>query len=162
MIRIGFGYDVHQLVAGRALILGGVRIPFEKGLLGHSDADVLCHAIGDALLGGAALGDLGYHFSNSDPKFAGISSLLLLKEIAQILREKSFEINNVDSTVILEKPKLLPHIPQMRRNIANALDILESQVSIKATTSEAMGFVGRGEGVVAHACALVKQREQRR
>lgn len=162
MIRVGFGYDVHELVEGRALILGGVRIPFEKGLLGHSDADVLCHAIGDALLGSAALGDLGYHFPNSDPKFAGISSLLLLKEIARLLRENSFEINNIDSMVVLEKPKLLPHIQQMRRNISNALDIRESQVSLKATTSETMGFVGRGEGVVAHACALVDQREQQR
>ncbi len=162
MIRIGFGYDAHELVEGRALILGGVRIPFEKGLLGHSDADVLCHAIGDALLGSSALGDLGYHFPNSDPKFAGISSLFLLKEIARMLREKKIVINNIDSTVVLEKPKLLPHIQQMRRNIANALDILESQVSIKATTAETMGFVGRGEGIVAHACALVQQPEQSR
>ncbi len=159
MIRIGFGYDVHELVVGRALILGGVHLPFEKGLLGHSDADVLCHAIGDALLGSAALGDLGYHFPNSDPKFAGMSSLLLLKEIARMLRENGFAVNNIDSTVILEKPKLLPHIQQMRKNIANALNIRESQISIKATTAEKMGFVGRGEGIAAHACTLVEQRE---
>lgn len=160
MMRIGFGYDVHQLVAGRALILAGVNIPFEKGLLGHSDADVLCHAIGDALLGGAALGDIGYHFPNSDPKFAGVSSLLLLKEIARMIREKDFEINNVDSTVVLEQPKLLPHIGEMRRNIANALNIPDSRVSIKATTAETMGFVGRGEGVQAYATALIQQRER--
>jgi 2-C-methyl-D-erythritol 2,4-cyclodiphosphate synthase len=160
MIRVGFGYDVHQLVEGRALILGGVSIPYTKGLLGHSDADVLSHAIGDALLGSAALGDLGYHFPNSDPKFAGISSLLLLKEIARLLREKNFEINNVDSTVVIEKPKLLPHIPEMCRNIASALNVLDSQISIKATTAETMGFAGRGEGAQAFACALVQQIER--
>ncbi|HEX9652585.1 MAG TPA: 2-C-methyl-D-erythritol 2,4-cyclodiphosphate synthase [bacterium] len=162
MIRVGFGYDVHQLVEGRALILGGVEVPFEKGLLGHSDADVLCHAIGDALLGGAALGDLGFHFPNSDPKFAGISSLWLLQEIARMLRESNFEINNVDSTVVLEKPKLLPYIPAMLRNIAASLRVSESQISIKATTSERLGFVGRGQGVQAFASALLQQLEQPR
>jgi 2-C-methyl-D-erythritol 2,4-cyclodiphosphate synthase len=159
MIRVGFGYDVHQFAEGRPLILGGVAIPFEKGLLGHSDADVLSHAIGDALLGSAALGDLGYHFPNSDPKFAGMSSLLLLKKIAHLLREKKFAINNIDATVVLEKPKLLVHIPEMRRNLAAALAIAELQISIKATTSETMGFVGRGEGIAAYACALVQQLE---
>jgi 2-C-methyl-D-erythritol 2,4-cyclodiphosphate synthase len=158
-MRIGFGYDVHQLVAGRPLILGGVTIPFEKGLLGHSDADALCHAIGDALLGSAALGDLGSHFPNTDARFAGISSLRLLQQIAQMLREKKYRIQNIDSTVVLEKPKLHTYIPEMCMNIAAALGIAESQVSIKATTSEKMGFVGRGDGVAAYACSLIEETE---
>ncbi len=155
-MRIGFGYDVHELVGGRPLILGGVTIPFEKGLLGHSDADALCHAIGDALLGSAALGDLGAHFPNTDARFAGISSLRLLKQIGQMLVENGCRIQNIDSTLVLEKPKLQTYIPEMRKNIAESLGIAESQVSIKATTSEKMGFVGRGEGVTAYACALIE------
>lgn len=156
MIRVGFGYDVHQLAPGRLLILGGVTIPFEKGLLGHSDADVLCHAIGDALLGSAALGDLGTHFPDSDERFAGISSLLLLKEIRQLLTSAGFKINNVDSMIICEKPKLAPFILNMRQNIADALCLKTEQISIKATTSETMGFAGRGEGLAAYATVLTE------
>ena len=155
-MRIGFGYDVHQLVPERKLILGGVAIPFEKGLLGHSDADALSHAIGDALLGGAALGDLGTLFPDTDERFAGISSLLLLKEIAQMLRKSGYRINNVDSTVVAQAPKLRPFIDEMRKNIAASLTLSESQISVKATTSETMGFVGRGEGLEAYACVLLE------
>jgi len=154
-IRIGFGYDVHQLVEGRRLILGGVDVPSEKGLLGHSDADILCHAIGDALLGAAALGDLGTHFPNNDEQFAGVSSLLLLKEIGLMLQREGFRINNVDSMITLEKPKLSDYVPEMRKNIAASLSIKESQVSVKATTCETLGFVGEQKGAVAQACVLI-------
>ncbi len=156
MIRVGFGYDVHQLAPGRPLILGGVTVPFDKGLLGHSDADVLCHAIGDALLGSAALGDLGTHFPDTDERFAGISSLLLLKEIRQLLTSAGFKINNIDSMIICEKPKLAPFILDMRQNIADALCLKTAQISIKATTSETMGFAGRGEGLAAYATVLTE------
>jgi len=159
-MRVGFGYDVHQLVKGRKLILGGVTIPSERGALGHSDADVLSHAIGDALLGSAAFGDLGKHFPDSDEEFAGISSLLLLKQIRQRLTEEGYQISNIDSTVVLEKPKLLPHINEMRTNIADSLAISDSQVSVKATTSERMGFVGEKKGVVAYACVLIERKEK--
>ena len=159
-MRVGFSYDVHQLVKGRKLILGGVTIPSEKGALGHSDADTLSHAIGDALLGSTALGDLGKHFPDSDEEFAGISSLLLLKQIGKRLSKEGYQISNIDSTVVLEKPKLLPHINEMRTNIADSLAISDSQVSVKATTSERMGFVGEEKGVAAYACVLIEWKEQ--
>ena len=154
-MRIGFGYDVHPLVAGRKLILGGVEIKHTFGLAGHSDADVLCHAIGDALLGAANLGDLGQHFPDTDAKFANVSSLLLLKEIARLLHENHYYVVNIDSTLVLEAPKIMPHAEQMRQNIAAALEITPSQISIKATTSEKLGFVGRKEGATAFAVALL-------
>jgi len=156
MIRVGYGYDVHQLVAGRELILGGVTVPFERGLLGHSDADVLCHAIGDALLGAAALGDLGSHFPDTDAQFAGISSLLLLQEIRAKLVAAGYRINNVDSMIICETPKLAAFVSEMRQNIATALALAPDQISVKATTSEKMGFAGRGEGMAAHATVLIE------
>ncbi len=158
-MRVGFGYDVHRLVPERKLVLGGVTVPSEKGALGHSDADALCHAICDALLGAAALGDIGTHFPDTDARYAGISSLLLLKEVGGLLRERGFEVANVDATVVLEKPKLAPHIETMRANVAQSLEISVEQVSVKATTSEQMGFVGQGEGVAAFACVLIQERE---
>ena len=154
-MRIGFGYDVHQLVDGRPLILGGVTIPAKKRLLGHSDADALSHAIGDALLGSAALGDLGVHFPDTDERFAGISSLLILKEIHQMLTKEGYVISNIDSTVVLQAPKLLPYIDQMRKNVAESLSISVKQVSVKATTSEGLGFVGTELGIAAYATALI-------
>lgn len=154
-MRIGFGYDVHPLVAGRKLILGGVEIKHEVGLAGHSDADVLCHAIGDALLGAANLGDLGKHFPDTNAKFANVSSLLLLKDIARLLQEQNYFVVNIDSTLVLEAPKIMPHAEQMRANIAEALSIAPAQISIKATTSEKLGFVGRKEGATAFAVALL-------
>jgi len=154
-MRIGFGYDVHPLVASRKLILGGVEIKHEVGLAGHSDADVLCHAIGDALLGAANLGDLGKHFPDTSAKFANVSSLLLLKEIARLLREAHYAVVNIDSTLVLEAPKVMPHAEQMRANIAEALGIVPAQISIKATTSEKLGFVGRQEGATAFAVVLL-------
>jgi len=154
-MRIGFGYDVHPLVAGRKLILGGVEIKHDVGLAGHSDADVLSHAIGDALLGAANLGDLGKHFPDTSAKFANVSSLLLLKEIARLLREAHYTIVNLDSTLVLEAPKIMPHADLMRANIAEALGIAPAQISIKATTSEKLGFVGRKEGATAFAVALL-------
>jgi 2-C-methyl-D-erythritol 2,4-cyclodiphosphate synthase/2-C-methyl-D-erythritol 4-phosphate cytidylyltransferase len=153
--RCGEGYDAHRLVEGRKLILGGVDIPSEKGLLGHSDADVLCHAIGDALLGAASLGDLGAHFPDSDPAYKGISSLALLERIADLLREKGFSISNVDATLILEKPKIAPHREKMTLNLAAALKIPPDRVSVKATTTEGMGFEGRGEGISCGAVATI-------
>lgn len=159
-MRIGFGYDVHKLVKGRKLILGGVTIPSERGALGHSDADALSHAIGDALLGSAALGDLGAHFPDNDEQFAGISSLLLLKQISQMLNKRGYEISNIDSAVVLERPKLSPYIAEMRRNIADSLLISDSQISIKATTSERMGFVGEEKGLAAYACVLIENKEK--
>ncbi len=156
-MRIGFGYDVHRLVEKRKLILGGVLVPHDKGLLGHSDADVLSHAIGDALLGSAALRDIGTHFPDSDERFAGISSILLLKNITELLQRAGFAIGNIDSTVVAEAPKLQPYIVEMQTNIAEALSIDVSRVSVKATTSEGMGFVGQKEGVAAYACALVNE-----
>jgi len=154
-MRIGFGYDVHPLVAGRKLILGGVEIKHEVGLAGHSDADVLCHAIGDALLGAANLGDLGKHFPDTSARFANVSSLLLLKEIARLLREQHYAVVNIDSTLVLEAPKIMPHAEHMRANIAEALGITPAQISIKATTSEKLGFVGRKEGATAFAVVLL-------
>lgn len=155
MPRVGHGYDAHRLVEGRRLILGGVDIPYEKGLLGHSDADVLVHAVIDALLGAAALGDIGQHFPDSDPRYKGISSILLLKESAELLRKAGFLIQNVDATLIAQRPKLAAHIPGMRQNIAEALGLAVDRVSVKATTTEGMGFEGAGEGISAHAVALI-------
>ena len=155
LMRIGQGYDVHRLVEGRKLILGGVEIPYEKGLLGHSDADVLLHAVMDALLGAAALGDIGQHFPDSDERYKGISSVELLKEVGKILQENGYLIENIDSTVIAQRPKLLPYRPQMAKNIADALGIEPDQVSVKATTEEGLGFTGTGEGISAQAIALL-------
>ena len=154
-MRIGQGYDVHRLVEGRRLIIGGVDIPYEKGLLGHSDADVLLHAVMDALLGAAALGDIGQHFPDSDERYKGISSITLLKEVGKILQENGYMIENIDSTVIAQRPKLLPYRPQMAENIAAALGIEKEQVSEKATTEEGLGFTGTGEGISAQAIALL-------
>lgn len=154
-MRVGFGYDVHRLVEGRRLILGGVVIPFEKGLMGHSDADVLCHAIGDALLGAAGLGDIGQHFPDSDPQYRDISSLVLLERIASLLRENSFLVVNVDATVVAERPRLGIYIPQMQENIARALGISPEQVSVKATTNEGLGFAGQSKGMVAYSNTLI-------
>ena len=154
-MRIGQGYDVHRLVEGRKLIIGGVDIPYEKGLLGHSDADVLLHAVMDALLGAAALGNIGQHFPDSDERYKGISSIALLKEVGKILQENGYMIENIDSTVIAQRPKLLPYRPQMAENIAAALGIEKEQVSVKATTEEGLGFTGTGEGISAQAIALL-------
>ena len=153
--RIGFGYDVHQLKEGSPLFIGGVELPAEKGAVGHSDADVLLHAICDALLGAANLRDIGFHFSDTDARWKGISSIILLEKTARLLNEKGYRTGNIDCTVCLEAPKVNPHIPGMQEKIAAALDISVNDVSIKATTSERMGFVGRGEGVTAYAVALI-------
>jgi len=156
-MRIGMGYDVHKLTRGRALIIGGVDIPYEKGLLGHSDADVLIHAIMDALLGAAALGDIGLHFPDTDAKYQGASSLTLLKAVANLLEEEAYIIENIDTTVIAQQPKLRPYIDKMRENIAQVLQIQVEQVNIKATTEEGLGFTGAGEGISAQAiCAIEK------
>ncbi|MBR2387831.1 MAG: 2-C-methyl-D-erythritol 2,4-cyclodiphosphate synthase [Clostridia bacterium] len=154
-MRIGHGYDVHRLVRGRRLVLGGVEISYEKGLLGHSDADVLLHAIADSLLGASALGDIGKHFPDSDEKYKDANSLVLLSEVAKILRENGFSVTNVDSTVIAQRPKLAPFIDEMRQNIASALGVDVSCVSVKATTEEHLGFTGAGEGIAAHAVSLI-------
>ena len=154
-MRIGTGYDVHRLVEDRKLILGGVDIPYEKGLLGHSDADVLVHAIMDALLGAAALGDIGLHFPDSDPAYEGADSLSLAGHVSRILEDNGWIIENVDSTVIAQAPKLRPYIDQMRTNVARALRIDVTKVSVKATTEEHLGFTGRGEGISAQAAALL-------
>ena len=145
-MRIGMGYDVHRLTEGRKLILGGVEISFEKGLLGHSDADVLLHAIMDALLGAAAMGDIGKHFPDTDPQYKGISSLRLLEHVGALLEEQGYLIENIDATIIAQRPKMRPHIDQMRQNIAEALKIDTDQVNVKATTEEGLGFTGTGEG----------------
>lgn len=154
-LRVGIGYDVHKLTDGRKLILGGVDIPFEKGLLGHSDADVLLHAISDALLGAAALGDIGRHFPDNDPSYKDIDSMILLKKVANLLKDKGYEISNIDATVVCQRPKLAPYIDQMRSNIAGALALDTDDINIKATTTEAMGFEGRGEGISSHAVCLI-------
>ena len=156
-MRVGMGYDVHRLTEGRDLILGGVKIPYEKGLLGHSDADVLLHAIMDALLGAAALGDIGKHFPDTDEKYSGISSMKLLKHVAGLLEENLYIVENIDATIIAQKPKMRPHIAQMEENIASALGIERDRVNVKATTEEGLGFTGGGEGISAQAiCALEK------
>ena len=154
-MRVGMGYDVHKLVEGRDLILGGVCIPYEKGLLGHSDADVLIHAIMDALLGACALGDIGKHFPDSDERYRGISSLELLKEVGALVEEKLFVIENIDATIIAQQPKMLTYMPQMCENVAKTLGINIDQINVKATTEEGLGFTGLGEGISAHAiCSL--------
>jgi 2-C-methyl-D-erythritol 2,4-cyclodiphosphate synthase len=154
-MRIGTGYDVHRFAEGRKLILGGVQIPYEKGLLGHSDADVIVHAIMDALLGAAALGDIGQHFPDSDPAYEGISSLILLEKCGKLLAEKGYSVGNIDSIIIAQQPKMMPYLEQMRANIADALQIGIGQVSVKATTEEHLGFTGRGEGIAAQAVCLL-------
>lgn len=156
MIKVGTGYDVHRLVDGRRLILGGVDIPFEKGLLGHSDADVLLHAICDALLGAAGLGDIGKHFPDTDPRFKGISSLKLLGEVARLLGEKGLRVNNIDSTIVAERPLMSPHIPQMTANIATAVKAEAGAVNVKATSTEGLGFAGKGEGIAAYAVCTIE------
>lgn len=154
-MRVGMGYDVHKLVEGRDLIIGGVRIPHTLGLLGHSDADVLLHAIMDALLGAAGLGDIGKHFPDTDPQYKGISSMKLLSHVAELIREKGYVVENIDATIIAQKPKMRPHIPQMEENIAGTLGISTDQVNVKATTEEGLGFTGTEEGISSQAiCAL--------
>ncbi|MNO92955.1 2-C-methyl-D-erythritol 2,4-cyclodiphosphate synthase [compost metagenome] len=158
-MRVGLGYDVHALVENRKLILGGVQIPFEKGLLGHSDADVLIHAIMDSLLGAAALGDIGRHFPDTDERYKGASSIELLKYVGKLLNEKGYIVNNIDSTIIAQKPKLSPYIPSMIDNIAEALNISIEDLNIKATTEEGLGFTGKGEGISSHSiCSIIKNR----
>ena len=156
MTRFGMGYDVHQLVENRKLIIGGVDIPYEKGLLGHSDADVLLHAISDALLGAAALGDIGKHFPDTDPRYKGADSLKLLEEVGNLLAEKGYVVGNVDATIVAQKPKMLPHIPQMRENIARVLRVDIDQINVKATTEEHLGFTGSGQGISSYAVAGVE------
>jgi 2-C-methyl-D-erythritol 2,4-cyclodiphosphate synthase len=156
-LRIGHGYDVHRLTAGRRLVLGGVDIPYEKGLLGHSDADVLLHAISDALLGAAALGDIGKHFPDNDQSYKDADSLVLLSEVGRILFDAGYKPSNIDATVIAQAPKLAPHIQAMRKNIANALNIEPDAVSVKATTEERLGFTGSGEGISAHAVCIIEK-----
>ena len=157
-MRIGHGYDVHRLVEGRKLILGGVEIPFEKGLLGHSDADVLAHAVMDAVLGAAALGDIGQHFPDNDPAYAGADSLELARHVARILSEHGYRVENIDATILCQRPKLAPHIPAMRANLAAAFGLPVDAVSVKATTEEHLGFTGEGLGIAAHAVALIEKR----
>ena len=158
-MRIGHGYDVHRLVEGRRLILGGVEIPWEKGLLGHSDADVLTHALMDALLGAAALGDIGKLFPDKDPAYEGADSVELLRKVTALLREQGYRIANVDCTVIAQRPRLAPHIPEMRRRLAEAMELETDLVSVKATTEEGLGFTGEGLGIAAHAVALIEKTE---
>ena len=159
-MRVGMGYDVHKLVEGRDLILGGVKIPHTLGLLGHSDADVLLHAIMDALLGAAALGDIGKHFPDTDPQYKGISSIKLLEHVTKLIEEKGYIVENIDATIIAQKPKMAPHIPQMRANMAKAMGINESQLNIKATTEEKLGFTGREEGIASQAICLLNERKE--
>ena len=156
MTRFGMGYDVHQLVENRKLIIGGVDIPYEKGLLGHSDADVLLHAISDALLGAAALGDIGKHFPDTDPRYKGADSLKLLEEVGNLLAAKGYVVGNVDATIVAQKPKMLHHIPQMRENIARVLRVDIDQINVKATTEEHLGFTGSGQGISSYAVAGIE------
>ena len=155
--RIGHGYDVHRLAEGRKLILGGVDIPWEKGLLGHSDADVLTHAVMDALLGAAGLGDIGKHFPDTDPAYTGADSLKLLGHVVGLLGERGFAVGNVDATILAQRPKLAPHIPLMRDNLAQVIGVDPGRVNVKATTEEGLGFTGSGEGMAAHAVALIEK-----
>lgn len=155
MMRVGHGYDVHRLVAGRKLMLGGVEIPWEMGLLGHSDADVLVHAVMDALLGAAGLWDIGHAFPDNDPAYEGIDSMILLQRVRGMLEEKGYTVGNVDATILAQRPKLAGYIPQMRRNIAQVLGVEEDCINVKATTEEGLGFTGSGEGMAAHAVALL-------
>ena len=156
-MRVGMGYDVHRLVENRDLIIGGVKIPYEKGLLGHSDADVLLHAISDALLGAAALGDIGKHFPDTDERFKGADSLELLRQVGVMLEERFYVIENIDATIIAQRPKMLPHIPAMRENIARVLNLEVDQVNVKATTEEGMGFTGTGDGISSQAVCLINK-----
>lgn len=156
MSRFGMGYDVHRLTEGRRLIIGGVDIPYDKGLLGHSDADVLLHAISDALLGAAALGDIGRHFPDTDPAYEGADSLQLLAEVGRLLAQKGYVVGNVDATIVAQQPKMAPHIPTMRENIARALGVTADQINVKATTEEHLGFTGSGEGISAYAVAGIE------
>ena len=156
-LRVGHGYDVHRLVEGRALILGGVTVPFDRGLLGHSDADVLTHAVMDALLGAAALGDIGKLFPDSDAAYAGADSIALLERVTALLREHGWQVGNVDATVVAQAPKLAPYIPEMRRRLAEAMGLDVDCVSVKATTEERLGFTGSGAGMAAHAVALIER-----
>ena len=156
-LRVGHGYDVHRLVEGRALILGGVAVPFDRGLLGHSDADVLTHAVMDALLGAAALGDIGKLFPDSDAAYAGADSIALLERVTALLREHGWQVGNVDATVVAQTPRLAPYIPEMRRRLAEAMGLDVDCVSVKATTEEKLGFTGSGEGMAAHAVALIER-----
>lgn len=158
-MRVGLGYDVHRLVEGRDLILGGVKIPYEKGLLGHSDADVLLHALTDALLGAAALGDIGRHFPDTDERYRGISSLILLEKAYTLVKERGYSLGNADMVLILQKPKLKEYIPSMEENIAGALSCEKERISVKATTEEGLGFTGQGEGVSAKAIVLLEKRK---
>ena len=155
-MRIGHGYEVHRLTAGRKLILGGVEIPWHVGLDGHSDADVLTHAVMDALLGAACLGDIGQHFPDQDDRYRNINSLLLLKEVRRLIEEKGYQIGNLDATVIAQKPKLAPHLEAMRRNLAETLEISIDQINLKATTEERLGFTGKEEGIAAHCVCLLE------
>ncbi len=157
-MRVGLGYDVHRLTEDRELILGGVKIPWERGLLGHSDADVLVHAVMDALLGAAALGDIGQHFPDTDPAYKGISSIRLLVHVAELLRERGFQVGNIDGVIIAQRPKMAPHIPMMRKNIADALGISQDRINIKATTEEKLGFTGREEGIASQAVCLLEEK----
>ena len=156
-LRVGHGYDVHRLVEGRALILGGVTVPFDRGLLGHSDADVLTHAVMDALLGAAALGDIGKLFPDSDAAYAGADSIALLRRVTALLQEHGWQVGNVDATVVAQTPKLAPYVPEMRRRLAEAMGLDVDCVSVKATTEERLGFTGSGEGMAAHAVALIER-----
>ena len=158
-MRIGHGYDVHRLVEGRDLILGGVKIDYEKGLLGHSDADVLLHAVSDALLGAAGLGDIGRHFPDTDPQYKGADSLMLLREVYRKIAEKGYRVGNIDVTMIAQKPKLKDYIPQMQANIAAAVEVSRDRVNVKATTEEKLGFTGTGEGMSCHAVCLLEETE---
>ncbi|MBE6066275.1 MAG: 2-C-methyl-D-erythritol 2,4-cyclodiphosphate synthase [Clostridium lundense] len=156
-MRVGIGYDVHKLVSGRKLILGGVHIPYEKGLLGHSDADVLIHAIMDSILGASALGDIGKHFPDTKEEYKGIDSLKLLKEVSKLIMEKNFKIVNIDSIIIAQSPKMAPYIETMKENISNILGIHENQINIKATTEEGLGFTGRKEGIAAQSICMIEE-----
>ena len=158
-MRIGHGYDVHRLVEERDLILGGVHVPYEKGLLGHSDADVLTHAVMDALLGAAGMGDIGQHFPDTDPTFSGADSLKLLDHVVSLLAQAGWEIGNVDATILAQRPKLASYIPAMRQNLADRMNISEHQVNVKATTEEKLGFTGSGQGMAAHAVCLLEEKK---
>lgn len=157
MMRVGIGYDVHKLISGRKLILGGVHIPYEKGLLGHSDADVLIHAIMDSILGACALGDIGKHFPDTKEEYKGIDSLKLLKEVSKLIMEKNYKIVNIDSIIIAQSPKMAPYIETMKENISNILGIHENQINIKATTEEGLGFTGRKEGIAAQSICMIEE-----
>jgi len=156
-MRIGQGFDVHRLVAGRKLVIGGVEIPHDKGLLGHSDADVLLHAVCDALLGAAALGDIGKHFPDTDARYKGIDSRELLRHVGELVRSRGYEVANVDATIVAQAPRMAPHIPRMVANIARDLQIGDAEVNVKATTTEELGFTGRGEGIAAQAVCLIRR-----